>query len=787
MCYDIEFGTRVASKNRVPKVFIMELPFHAAARARQGSFPSNGEEKGDRLLMSRQFWERGLRALAALVLAAMFFVPVGAEAMQYHVTQAGAGMKNGDGWGNALGEAEFIGALQASRAGDVFWVAEGSYRPSTTGDVGAFFVLKDGVKLYGGFDGTETQLSQRDWKTHVTVLTGDLGGGSHSKRSVVRAEGCSPSTVLDGFTIAEGQSDSDVSGGGMIISGGAPTLENCTFRNNKAKNGAGLYVRNASPSVATCEFLSNTSYGLPSDTFRGGGLCIEGGNPVVTNCLFQGNTLNGDKSYGGGLCSLGGSPVIVGCTFIGNQVVGINDVPKGGGLYVEDGDPIVANCTFKDNRTEGGHGGGASFAGSGRPIAVNCTFNGNSTQGASDKAGGIDAVPGTQVANCILWGNGDKELSDSVTPRHCVIQNWTGGGTGNTANDPKLAAGLADNGGPTRTLKIEVGSSAKDAGTLEGLSERVKFLIRIDQRGHKRDATPDIGAYEADSSGLPTRHFISVQPGQGGSVRPVPPAQLGSYGGVEVDPSGSVSFTISANTGYVIRDVTVDGTSVGAVSTYTFSNVTEDHALTAAFQHVASPGPNPPAPGPNLPQPPASPDVPPVSPDIPPASSDVTPAPDIPTSPRAWTVTLVETESRDILRSVLTVPFRSPRRIEAVSADVRGFEPGSTRTELVLKAKPAAAALGVTTVNAWSYLLRVTGSVPRAALKDAAVTALRYRFESETKVRTLSFPNGGISISDMAPGKDESPKSGKSGGGCSAGWGGMALLALATLGIRRRQ
>ena len=43
------------------------------------------------------------------------------------------------------------------------------------------------------------------------------------------------------------------------------------------------------------------------------------------------------------------------------------------------------------------------------------------------------------------------------------------------------------------------------------------------------------------------------------------------------------SFSITPEAGYQIQDVTVDGSSVGAVSTYTFSDVTTDHQIVASF------------------------------------------------------------------------------------------------------------------------------------------------------------------------------------------------------------
>src|SRR5205085_3948028 len=54
-------------------------------------------------------------------------------------------------------------------------------------------------------------------------------------------------------------------------------------------------------------------------------------------------------------------------------------------------------------------------------------------------------------------------------------------------------------------------------------------------------------------------------------------------GAVSVPHGGSQSFTITANSCYVIGDVLVDGNSVGAVSSYTFTNVTANHTIAASF------------------------------------------------------------------------------------------------------------------------------------------------------------------------------------------------------------
>jgi hypothetical protein len=70
--------------------------------------------------------------------------------------------------------------------------------------------------------------------------------------------------------------------------------------------------------------------------------------------------------------------------------------------------------------------------------------------------------------------------------------------------------------------------------------------------------------------------IIASSVGVGGSILP--------SGSVTVNYGDLKSFTITPDKGYKISDVKVDGKSVGAVSTYTFQNVTADHTIEATFE-----------------------------------------------------------------------------------------------------------------------------------------------------------------------------------------------------------
>ena len=64
-------------------------------------------------------------------------------------------------------------ALSIAAADDQVWVAEGTYKPGSSRS--DFFNILPDVQVYGGFDGTEGTLSERDWLSNATILSGEIG------------------------------------------------------------------------------------------------------------------------------------------------------------------------------------------------------------------------------------------------------------------------------------------------------------------------------------------------------------------------------------------------------------------------------------------------------------------------------------------------------------------------------------------------------------------------------------------------------------------------------------
>ncbi len=76
---------------------------------------------------------------------------------------------------------------------------------------------------------------------------------------------------------------------------------------------------------------------------------------------------------------------------------------------------------------------------------------------------------------------------------------------------------------------------------------------------------------------VPT-YKITASAGANGSIS--------KSGNVTVKEGESYTFTFTPNQGYKVKDVLVDGTSVGAVDTYTFTNVTKNAVITVEFEEI---------------------------------------------------------------------------------------------------------------------------------------------------------------------------------------------------------
>ncbi len=353
------------------------------------------------------------------------------------------GDDDGTSWDHAFNDLQ--DALGEATYGDEIWVAEGTYRPvplTATGRITAFHMLP-GVKLYGGFDGTENDRSQRDWATHVVTLSGDIGTiGSYGDNSfhVVVGTGVTETAVLDGFLVtggyANGGSAPNDRGGGIYLSGGGPIIRHCTIAGNRA-------------------------------VFYGGGMVVtNAGAPIVADTTFIDNTVS---YYGGGMASIGNSPSqVVNVRFLHNTSVS----GHGGGALSFQSTPTYVNTVFGGNRANSGDGGGL-YNWSANALHRNVTFSNNY---AFSRGGGMSNAnsPSISVVNGIFWDNmagvSNAEIYPGGLLERVTYSIVDGGytGTGNLNIDPFFvnADGADDVAGTLDDdLSLSAGSLAIDAGS----------------------------------------------------------------------------------------------------------------------------------------------------------------------------------------------------------------------------------------------------------------------------------------------------------------------------------
>ena len=137
---------------------------------------------------------------------------------------------DGNGRGSSWYDATSLQkALSIAVNGEQIWVAAGIYKPTEGTDRTISFQLKDGVALYGGFAGGETDLNQRNWRMNETILSGNIGEAdveTDNSYHVLVGNGSSISpisnaTLLDGFIVEAGYANSyalnDKRGSGLYL------------------------------------------------------------------------------------------------------------------------------------------------------------------------------------------------------------------------------------------------------------------------------------------------------------------------------------------------------------------------------------------------------------------------------------------------------------------------------------------------------------------------------------------------------------------------------------------
>ncbi len=280
-------------------------------------------------------------------------------ANRLYVAEGASG--GGSGWEDALGDlSTALNAAYGCTGITEIWVKAGTYKPSgfpynasLTGSRNNAFYLIDNVAIYGGFEGDETTLGQRDAGANQTILSGDIGVPSnasdntyHTLVSVLN----SATARLDGFIVRDGNSDGAgieqnilglnviaFGGGGLVLYTASPVVANCVFTENAGFDGAGIYVFgvSADPLITNCIIAGNSAA-------NGGGGIFNGYNSGATiqNCTIAGNS--------GAIQGAGMHNYLLAHPTVSNTLIWGNGGPAPAGIYDDSATPNVLFSLVQD-------------------------------------------------------------------------------------------------------------------------------------------------------------------------------------------------------------------------------------------------------------------------------------------------------------------------------------------------------------------------------------------------------------------------------------------------------
>jgi CSLREA domain-containing protein len=314
--------------------------------------------------------------LCAAFIAPQLPAPVAASATVIYVKANATGFNTGSTWANAYTSLQAAIDDTNSTTKEI-WVAAGKYVPTVESDPdpellgrSKTFQLKPGLKIYGGFAGTETALNQRNPAANLTILSGDIDNND-SQSPITNLNSVTGNTtnafhvvtganaILDGFTITGGYAD-----------GGT---NNCRYSATSHSCGGGMWNISTNPTVTNVVFSGNYA------SVGGGGMGNLNSSPTLTHVAFNNNS-SGDE--GGGMHSIttiAGSPTLTSVSFNNNYAA-----ISGGGMYNRGSDATLTEVTFTNNSA--GSGGGAITVSNSAVTVNDGIFRGNE---AGDFGGGM--------------------------------------------------------------------------------------------------------------------------------------------------------------------------------------------------------------------------------------------------------------------------------------------------------------------------------------------------------------------------------------------------------------
>jgi hypothetical protein len=214
-------------------------------------------------------------------------------------------------------------------------------------------------------------------------------------------------------------------------------------------------------------------------------------------------------------------------------------------------------------------------------IFYNSTANTNSSATSSTAWRSSALSPNTQYAFYASVTNQSSSVVVTPAVSAYTLANVPTGLAISTVSASTVAASWSANGNPDGTeYKVANITAGTNSGWTTATStafgnltcETSYTFVVLARNGNGVET-----ASSSQASGLTgsCTHTITASAGANGSVTP--------SGAVAVSNGSDQAFTVTPGSGYKVSDVLVDGSSVGGVTSYTFSDVVTDHTIAATF------------------------------------------------------------------------------------------------------------------------------------------------------------------------------------------------------------
>ncbi len=370
--------------------------------------------------------------------------------------------------------------------------------------------LREAVELANYLDGADTI----EFAAHLAEGTIELEFGQLEVFDDVTINGLG----ADRLTVS-GTGEENESRVFMIDEGVSAEIRGLTIADGVASGLGGAILNFGTLTLVDSAVIDSTSEASDSEPGAGGGIFNDGGTLTISGSTISGNTAYGSDgggyyygAYGGGIANVdGGVLTITNSTISGNTADGEDNYAAGGGIINYGGTVTISSSTIADNEATSSEsetvGGGIAneFPEEielGTVTLVNTIVAENQADFGADLFDG--AVPDREAQIEILAPPEEPAEGPlpSITAQSSLIGDEEGHAIEDEADgnivgveDP-IFDPLDDNGGPTETHALILGSPAIDAGNNDLLPKGLEFDQRGKDFARVVDETTDIGAFE---------------------------------------------------------------------------------------------------------------------------------------------------------------------------------------------------------------------------------------------------------------------------------------------------